>query len=345
MVGGTQRLVRADAAVRECGSRTQQEVEMDQRGFDGGPAQLVLTASVARRYYVDGRSKVDIAEEFQLSRFKVARLIESARTSGLVRIEIGYAGVIDVDLSSRLQETFGLRHALVIDSPEGHPSTLRKELGRAAADLLSEIVTGEDVLGLAWARAVSAMTASLTRLAATPVVQLTGALARKDADENSIELVREAARISGGPAYLFYAPLIVPDAATAAVMRHQPEIAEAFAHFGSVTKAVVGLGSWEAGQSTLYDAMRPEECEDLGARGVIADISGVFVDAAGAPVEGPVSARMIGIDAAQMQAIPEVIAIVYGAAKASAVRAAVRGGLVNALVTHASLARTLIGEG
>jgi DNA-binding transcriptional regulator LsrR (DeoR family) len=54
---------------------------------------------------------------------------------------------------------------------------------------------------------------------------------------------------------------------------------------------------------------------------------------------------MIGIDAAQMQAIPEVIAIVYGAAKAPAVRAAVRGGLVNALVTHASLARTLIGEG
>ena len=122
---------------------------MDQRDFDGGPAQLVLTASVARRYYVDGRSKVDIAEEFQLSRFKVARLIESARTSGLVRIEIGYAGAIDVGLSSRLQEAFGLRHALVIDSPEGHPATLRKELGRAAADLLSEIVTGEDVLGLA----------------------------------------------------------------------------------------------------------------------------------------------------------------------------------------------------
>ena len=139
---------------------------MDPRAFDGGPALLVLTASVARRYYVDGRSKVDIADEFQLSRFKVARLIESARTSGLVRIEIGYAGSIDVDLSGRLQEALGLRHALVVDSPEGHPETLRQQLGKAAADLLGEIVTAEDVLGLAWARAVSAMTASLTRLAA-----------------------------------------------------------------------------------------------------------------------------------------------------------------------------------
>jgi DNA-binding transcriptional regulator LsrR (DeoR family) len=318
---------------------------VDPRAFDGGPALLVLTASVARRYYVDGRSKVDIADEFQLSRFKVARLIESARTSGLVRIEIGYAGSIDVDLSGRLQEALGLRHALVVDSPEGHPETLRQQLGKAAADLLGEIVTSEDVLGLAWARAVSAMTASLTRLAATPVVQLTGALVRNGADDNSIELVREAARISGGPAYLFYAPLIVPDAATATAMRHQPEIAEAFAHFGSVTKAVVGLGSWEAGQSTLYDAMRAEERDELSRSGVIGDISGVFVDAEGAPVEGHLSDRMIGIDARQMQAIPEVLAIAYGRAKAPAVRAAVRGGLVNALVTHASLARTLLGDG
>ena len=121
---------------------------MDQRDFDGGPAQLVLTASVARRYYVDGRSKVDIAEEFQLSRFKVARLIESARTSGLVRIEIGYAGAIDVDLSSRLQEAFGLRHALVDRLPRG-PCRPRcaSELGRAAADLLTEIVTARGRAG------------------------------------------------------------------------------------------------------------------------------------------------------------------------------------------------------
>ena len=33
-----------------------------------GPAQLVLMAAVARRYYLDNRSKVEIAEEFALSR-------------------------------------------------------------------------------------------------------------------------------------------------------------------------------------------------------------------------------------------------------------------------------------
>src|SRR6266536_3153736 len=133
-------------------------------GFAGGPAELVLTASVARRYYVDGLSKVEIADEFRLSRFKVARLLSAARTSGLVRIEIGYPGVIDVNLSGRLQSAFGLTHAVVVDTPDGDDS-LRRHLGKAAAELLTEIVTPDDVLGLAWARSVSAMTAALTGLA------------------------------------------------------------------------------------------------------------------------------------------------------------------------------------
>ena len=109
-----------------------------------GPSQLVLTASIARRYYVDGRSKVEIADEFRLSRFKVARLLDQARSSGMVRIEISHPGSIDIDLSARLQELFGLRRAIVVDTLEEDPAALRVQLGKAAADLLSEIVTSGD---------------------------------------------------------------------------------------------------------------------------------------------------------------------------------------------------------
>src|SRR5215218_8796041 len=119
---------------------------------DDGPARVVLTASVARRYYLDGRSKVEIAEEFGLSRFKVARLLDAARESGLVRIEIRHQGEIDVDLSARLRDRFGLRHAIVIGGADDDLQTLREHVGRAAARLLAEIVTPQDVLGLAWAR-------------------------------------------------------------------------------------------------------------------------------------------------------------------------------------------------
>jgi DNA-binding transcriptional regulator LsrR (DeoR family) len=309
-----------------------------------GPAALVLTATVARRYYFDGASKSDIAAQLGLSRFKVARLLDQARATGLVRIELDYRGEIDLDLTVRLSDAFGLRHCLVIESPEDDEALLRTNLGRAAARLLSEIVEPGDVLGLAWARSLMAMRTSLTRLAPCPVVQLTGALSRPDVDESSIELVRDVARASKGPALYFYAPMILPDAATTRALRTQPEVARAVSRFADVTKAVVGVGAWQAGGSTVADAVTEQERREMSELGVRAELCGIQIDAEGEPVTTALTERLIGIDAAQLRAIPEVIAIVYGAAKSHAVLAALRGGFATSLVTHAGMAHALLQD-
>ncbi len=307
-----------------------------------GPASLVLSASIARRYYLDGRSKLEIAEEFGLSRFKVARLIEAARSSGLVRIEIGHKGRIDVDLSARVQARFGLAHAVVVDTTEDTDESVRKHLGQVAAELLAELVGPDDVLGVAWSRSVGAMARALPRLAAVPVVQLTGAITMPDGDEGSIDIVRDVARAAGGPAYVFYAPFTLPDAATAATLRNQREVALTLGQLPKVTKAVVGIGAWAPGQSTLYDTAREHERRQLRRLGVCAEISGVFLSADGEAVRTELTERMIGIDAEQMRTIPEVIAISYGTAKVAAVLAALRSGLIEGLVTHRPLAQALL---
>ena len=313
-------------------------------GEPSGPAHVVLTASIARRYYIDGRSKIDIADEFGMSRFKVARLLESALESGLVRIEIRAEGGIDVDLSARFQDRFGLQHAVVVDTPDDDPESLREHLGREAARLLAEILTPADVLGLAWARAVSAMARELPPLPGTPVVQLSGALSLPGGPDTSVDLVRDVAGRSGGIAHVFYAPLTVPDAATARALRRQPEVARAFAQLPSVTKAVGGVGLWEAGQSTLYDTSSEEDRRAMRELGVCADISGVFLSAEGEPVPTELAERMIAISAEEMRSIPEVIVIPYGLRKAPAVRAALRSGLVGGIVTHATLAQAVLDE-
>ena len=310
----------------------------------GGPAELVLMALISRRYFIDGASKIDIAEQTGLSRFKVARLLDRARSLGLVKIDISYPGTIDVDASSRLQQALRLRHALVLDAVEDEAAALRADLGAAAAELISEIVTPDDVLGLAWARSVSAMSAALTRLAPCTVVQLTGALPGPEVDASATELVREAARTGGGPAYFFYAPMIVGSASMAQALRQQPEVARAMAKLPSVTKAVVGVGSWDPPFSTLYDALEPAERQSLLELGVQAEVSGILIDAAGVPVRTPLAERMIGVDAGQLGRVPEVIAVAYDRTKARAVLAAVRGGLVNSLITHRSLAEALLRD-
>jgi DNA-binding transcriptional regulator LsrR (DeoR family) len=296
---------------------------------------------VARRYYLEGATKTDIAAELGLSRFKVARLLDEARASGVVRIELDSHGQINLDLSVRLSEAFDLQHCVVMEGPEDDEVLLRATLGRAAAELVTEIVEPGDVLGVSWARSLMPMRASIGQVARCDVVQLTGALSLPH-DESPVELVRDVARRSAGQAYVYYAPMIVPDATTASVLRTQPEVARAMEKFGQVTKAVVGVGAWRKGLSTVADALTEPERYEMYELGVRGELSGVQLDAEGAPVTTALTPRLIGIDAEQLRRIPEVIGVVYGPPKADAVRAALKGGFVTSLVTHPAMARALL---
>ena len=141
-----------------------------------------------------------------------------------------------------------------------------------------------------------------------------------------------------------YAPTIVPDAATATALRQVPEVARTLRQFGSVTKAVVGIGLWAPTESTVYDATEEDVRDALHDRGARGEIAGAIVDSAGHPVGTDLPERMICPSADQLRAIPEVLAIAYNRVRSPAVTAAIRGGLVDSLVTHASLARTLLEE-
>ena len=305
------------------------------------PSEVVLAARVARQYYLEGVSKIDIDERLGISRFRVARLLDSARESGLVRIEIGLpGGVLDAGLSAELCSAFGLRQAFVFNFGDDE-SPLRQRLGEAVGQVLMDLITPTDVLGLSWSRALSGLTAALTQLPPCPIVQLTGAVPPPDG-RDLLDLVKSVARIGGGPAHVFYAPMLLDDAQTAAAIRRQGDIAEAFALVPSVTIAVVAIGAWEPGLSTIYDAVTPAERSAITALGVHAELAGVFIGADGRPLGTPLDSRMIVTPAALFTQIPFVLAVAYDAAKSHAVRAAIRGGLVHGLVTHTSLARALL---
>jgi DNA-binding transcriptional regulator LsrR (DeoR family) len=142
-----------------------------------GPAELMQAAAMARRFYLEGKSKIQIADEFGVSRFKVARVLETALERDLVRIEIRVPAELDAERSDALRARYGLRHAVVVESPSdaAEDAADPENLGEVAADLLGELVTEGDVLGLAWGRSTIHMATALHRLPPCTVVQLTGA--------------------------------------------------------------------------------------------------------------------------------------------------------------------------
>ena len=154
--------------------------------------------------------------------------------------------------------------------------------------------------------------------------------------------MRDLARRSNGQGFFYYAPMVVPDAATARVLRTQPDIARAIERYPDLTKAVVGVGAWQQGLSTVVGALTEQERRQMYDLGVRSELSGVQIDGDGNPVTTSLTDRLIGIDARQLHAVPDVIGVAYGTAKVDAVRAGVRGGFITSLVTHSAMASGLL---
>ncbi len=310
---------------------------------DAGLVEHILTTTVARRYYCDGKTKSEIAKELAISRFRVARILEKALRDGVVRIEFAHpSGDVDYELSSALKRQFRLKNAIVVDDQGGDVDLVLDDMGRVAAVLLREISGPDEVLGFAWTKAMEAMSRHLEPLKAHAVVQLGGAWPGAGTDRTSVDLVRDLAVLSSGHAYTFYAPLVASDPQAAEAIRRQPDVLAAKAMYSRVTLAIVGLGAWREGATSLWSAFEPTERDRMSAQGVVAEICGMTVDRKGKPIETALSAISIGISAAELAACPDVLALAFGLEKVDAIIAALSGGIVKSLITHASVAQALL---
>jgi DNA-binding transcriptional regulator LsrR (DeoR family) len=305
--------------------------------------QAVNTVLAARRYFLDGASKSEIAEELGMSRFKVARLLDAARRDGIVRIEIGGPPEFDVDLSIELATRYGLRDALVVRVVEGPDEFKRAQLGRACAELLTQTLDAQDVLGVSWGRTLHSMVGYLAGLPGCTVVQIVGSVPTLELDVNSMELVRRVADCAGGPVYPLHVPLLVDSPDMAAALRRDPHVQRTIEMFDRLTKAVVGIGAWTASGSTVRAALPAPLAADLDASGAVADVCSTVLDAAGRELTASgLPGRFIAISPEQLRAVPEVVAIAGGAEKAAAVLAVLRSGLVHRLITDEEAARLLL---
>jgi DNA-binding transcriptional regulator LsrR (DeoR family) len=122
-------------------------------------------------------------------------------------------------------------------------------------------------------------------------------------------------------------------------------IAETLALAERADLAVVGIGVPDKG-TILHQSqiLTDQEIEELRALGAVGDIALRFFDRNGQPVNHPVNERIIGLELAQMKRIPRLIGIAGGPGKYEVVRGAVRGRLVDVLITDEVIAQQLAQE-
>lgn len=304
-----------------------------------GADELFQRAVIARRYYLEGRTRVEIAEEFGLSRFKVARMLEEALESGMVEITIHDPGSIDVALSTELQRKYGLQHAYAVAAESKKTDDRVEAVAKAMAELLQSILHDGDVIGVDCGRTMTRIAPHLSALPKCDVVQLTGLAG--GLTSNGADLTRRISEVTGGKSWPLYAPYVVADARTAASLAKTPQIEAAFANHDRITCALVSVGGWNSDASQVYTSLAEDEATALYREGVRAETCGLLLDANGRRVAG-LDERRMGISEDGLRAIPTVVAISAGTAKIEATKAVLRSGMVSAIVTDTEIAAAVL---
>jgi DNA-binding transcriptional regulator LsrR (DeoR family) len=299
-----------------------------------------LLSAIARRFYLEDASKIELAEEFSISRFRVARLLQQAREQGVVTIEIHDQQETREALAAELADHLMLDECVVVKAGDTEDEN-RRRLAKAAAPWIARTVRDGDVLGLSWGRTLVAIGEELPALPPCTVIQLTGTVGN-DFRQSPVEVIRRISGRSSVEPVAVFAPLFAASRSAADTFRSDPSIEAALKRYAHLDLAVVAVGSWDPPITQLGPLLTPAERDELEREGVVAEIAGIFFRADGSVIDTDLSQRRISVSADELTRTPRVVAAAGSAEKAEAIAAVARSGILTSLVTDDRAASALL---
>ncbi|MFN8446552.1 MAG: sugar-binding transcriptional regulator [Caldilineaceae bacterium] len=312
--------------------------------------ELRLITKIARLYYDQELTQPEIAAQLDLSQATVSRLLKRARDEGIVRVTVNVPMGAYPLLEEQLQQRYGLKEALVVDTLAEDGEQLLRDIGSAAAYYLETTLRAGDVIGISsWSATLLAMVDALhtpPRISNVRVLQILGGLGNPLAKVYASRIIDRLANLVRGEAVLLPAPGIVSSPDAVPILRSDPYVRSAIELFDEVTIALVGIGTVEpsgllASSGNIYS---PEELAMLRDAGAVGDVCLRFFDRAGVPVQTQLNDRVIGMSLEQLQRVKRAVGIAGGKRKLAAICGALRGKWINVLITDRVTAERLLKE-
>lgn len=291
-------------------------------------------------YHGRGMTQREVAEAMGVSRATVIRLLDEAMRQGEVQVWIGGEGSGPVGLAVELEAAFGLSEAIV--APEGPDPA--EAVGAALGRLLSGSLADGMVVGTGWGRVLKAALGHVEpqRREGMQVVSLMGGLVEFGA-ANPAEFAWRLAGLTGARCHLMLAPLIVDSADTRLRLLEHSGLGRVMEMAGRLDLAVMGCGDpLSLGGSLATDRLAPGIRAELAVKGAVADVMCHFLDAAGREVDHSLRGRLMAAELELVARAGHVVLAAGGAARAPAIRAAMRRFPGAVLVTDEGAARALL---
>jgi DNA-binding transcriptional regulator LsrR (DeoR family) len=312
-----------------------------------------LLVKAARLYYEGELTQAEISQRLRLSRQKVQRLLQTARKEGVVQISIRpVMGIFDEE-ERQLERVYGLREAIVVETTDyGDHDTVTREIGVAAAEYLLRALQPNDTITISWGSSLLGMVNTLyasthkNETEGIRVAQGLGGLGDPTTEVHAGDLTRRLAGILNGQAVLLPAPGVTGTLAAGEAFLSDPHVQQTLETSRSANLAFMGIGAPRQDSILIRQGtiVSWEELSALKARGAVGDINLRYFDIDGKLIESTLNKRVIGLTLDEIRQIDTVVGIAGGEAKFNAIHGAVRGQLIDVLVTDDATARRLLEE-
>jgi DNA-binding transcriptional regulator LsrR (DeoR family) len=205
-----------------------------------------------------------------------------------------------------------------------------------------------EIIGISsWSSNLLALVDALHQVSRKPgvqVVQILGGVGNPGAEVHAARLTSRLARLVSGKATFLPAPGVVGSQASRDILLADPYVQEATALFNRVTMALVGIGAVEPSE-LLADSgniFSDDELDILRNAEAVGDILLHFFDKNGQPVETSLNNRVVSMSLPQLSQVDRAVGVAGGRRKQAAILGAVRGHLINVLITDCFTAKCLL---
>jgi len=304
-------------------------------------AQLI---EIARLYYEHNFSQEQIAKKMEISRPGISRLLQQAREMGIVRIKIVDPSHSGTRLEAKLKDKFGLKNVIVV--PNDSSSTqIKKHLGEATVRFLDGLVNKNTVLGVSWGTTMQEVAKSFKRKSVDGmvVVQLNGGVSKAGYDTHASEVAQKIAEKCSATPYLLPLPAIVDNADLKQAIMNERNISRTLEYAINADVAIFTIGLFNQDSVLVKaDYFEPDEINDLIKKGAIADICSRLITDKGEICSQELNQRSIGIELENLGTKKYSIAVAGGKEKLPAIRAGLKSGIFNVLITDEWVATQLL---
>jgi DNA-binding transcriptional regulator LsrR (DeoR family) len=305
-------------------------------------------ARIAWAYYVEDMTQDKIAELYDIPRIKVQRMLKEASDIKMVTISISNPYCNMLSCENELIKKYGILDAVVVPSAN---SRIYNDLTIAAVMYLErKWLSGIKLLGIGGGRTLSYMPAAFDTITRKPngnnpaVVSLTGILA-PDAAMSSMNNAQQVAQSMGSTFYGIWSPGMAQTEDEYQVFVNQKSIRDALTLANSADIKVVSIGTMEENYNgPLLGEKRVDDIEywELKGRNAVGEVLAHFFDKEGNIIEHSITRRSVVADIPTKRG--KVVAVSGGEYKIEAIKGALKGKLVDVLVTDYDTCMALLGE-